>query len=210
MNLSRYLYIIQIKIVGDLRSKELLWVILPNIFIELFFLIFVGGIIGSAYQFYVAVGTIVNNYISMLLNVSYQIFLDYFSDIKHSNYELLLSRGNLEYMLIFNMFPSYLLSAIISIPSMIYIIYYNALKLGYILLVNLALYLLLTPFTVKLGFLIDNIKKVFVFRAFYLYLTRVNVAVIPSSQLLIIIPLPAAVFIIYNPVSILIQLLIHF
>ncbi|ACP45143.1 hypothetical protein YG5714_0863 [Sulfolobus islandicus Y.G.57.14] len=210
MNLSRYLYIIQIKIVGDLRSKELLWVILPNIFIELFFLIFVGGIIGSAYQFYVAVGTMVNNYISMLLNVSYQIFLDYFSDVKHSNYELLLSRGNLEYMLIFNMFPSYLLSTIISIPSMIYIIYYNALKLEYILLVNLALYLLLTPFTVKLGFLIDNIKKVFVFRAFYLYLTRVNVAIIPSSKLLIIIPLPAAVFIIYNPVSILIQLLIHF
>jgi hypothetical protein len=42
-----------------------------------------------------------------------------------------------------------------------------------------------------------------------LYLTRINVAIIPSSKLLTTIPLPLMIPIIYNPVSILIQLLIY-
>lgn len=66
-----------------------------------------------------------------------------------------------------------------------------------------------TPFLVRLGFLIDDIKKVTVFRVINLYLTRLNVAIIPSSNLLTIIPLTLAVPIIYNPVSVLIQLLIY-
>lgn len=209
MILSRYFYIVQVKTVGDLRSKEILWIILPNIFIELFFLFFVGGIIGSAYQFYVAIGTTINNYISMLLSISYNIFLDYFSDSKRSSYELLLSKSNMEFALVFNMLPSYLISTIISIPSLIYIVYYDALKIVYVMFVNLLIYLVFTPFLVRLGFLIDDIKKVFIFRVFNLYLTRLNVAIIPSGKLLTIIPFTLAVPIVYNPVSILIQLLVH-
>lgn len=206
---SRYFYIVQTKIVGDLRSKEILWIILPNIFIELFFLFFVGGIIGSAYQFYVAIGTTVNNYISMLLSISNNIFLDYFSDSKHSSYELLLSKSDMEYALVFNMLPSYLISTIISIPSLIYIIYYDALKIVYVMFVNLLIFFVLTPFLVRLGFLIDDIKKVMIFRVLNLYLTRLNIAIIPSGKLLTIVPLTLAVPIIYNPVSILIQLLAY-
>ncbi|ADX82313.1 hypothetical protein GO599_01725 [Sulfolobus islandicus] len=206
---SRYFYIVQTKIVGDLRSKEILWIILPNIFIELFFLFFVGGIIGSAYQFYVAIGTTVNNYISMLLSISNNIFLDYFSDSKHNSYELLLSKSDMEYALVFNMLPSYLISTIISIPSLIYIIYYDALKIVYVMFVNLLIYFVLTPFLVRLGFLIDDIKKVMIFRVLNLYLTRLNIAIIPSGKLLTIVPLTLAVPIIYNPVSILIQLLAY-
>lgn len=206
---SRYFYIVQTKIVGDLRSKEILWIILPNIFIELFFLFFVGGIIGSAYQFYVAIGTTVNNYISMLLSISNNIFLDYFSDSKHNSYELLLSKSDMEYALVFNMLPSYLISTIISIPSLIYIIYYDALKIVYVMFVNLLIFFVLTPFLVRLGFLIDDIKKVMIFRVLNLYLTRLNIAIIPSGKLLTIVPLTLAVPIIYNPVSILIQLLAY-
>lgn len=209
MILSRYFYIVQTKIVGDLRSKEILWIILPNIFIELFFLFFVGGIIGSAYQFYVAIGTTVNNYISMLLSIPNNIFLDYFSDSKHSSYELLLSRSDMEYALVFNMLPSYLISTIISIPSLIYIIYYDTLKIVYIMFVNLLIFFVFTPFLVRLGFLIDDIKKVMIFRVLNLYLTRLNIAIIPSGKLLTIVPLTLAVPIIYNPVSILIQLLTY-
>ncbi|QXJ32651.1 hypothetical protein [Saccharolobus shibatae] len=209
MTLSRYFYIVQAKIVGDLRSKELLWIILPNIFIELFFLFFIGGIIGNAYQLYVAIGTTVNNYVSMLLSISYNIFLDYFSDSKRNSYELLLSKSNMEYALVFNMLPSYLISTIISIPSIVYIVYYDALKIAYVMLVNLLIYLVFTPFLVRLGFLIDDIKKVFIFRVLNLYLTRLNIAIIPSSKLLTIIPTTLAVPIIYNPVSILIQLLAY-
>ncbi|QXJ35774.1 hypothetical protein [Saccharolobus shibatae] len=209
MTLSRYFYIVQAKIVGDLRSKELLWIILPNIFIELFFLFFIGGIIGNAYQLYVAIGTTVNNYVSMLLSISYNIFLDYFSDSKRNSYELLLSKSNMEYALVFNMLPSYLISTIISIPSIVYIVYYDALKIAYVMLVNLLIYLVFTPFLVRLGFLIDDIKKVFIYRVLNLYLTRLNIAIIPSSKLLTIIPTTLAVPIIYNPVSILIQLLAY-
>ena len=207
--ITRYFYIIKVKIIGDLRAKEMLWVILPNLFIELFFLFFVGGLIGSFYQFYVAIGTMVNNYVSMLLSIPYNIFLDYFSDTKHSSYELLLSRSDAEYAIVFNMIPTYLLSTIISIPSIVYIVYYDALKIVYVMLVNLLIYLVLTPFLVRLGFLIDNVKKVFVFRIINLYLTRLNVAIIPSGKLLAIIPVTLASPIIYNPVSILIQLLIY-
>jgi hypothetical protein len=209
MILSRYFYIVYAKIVGDLRSKEMLWIILPNIFMELFFLFFAGGIIGSAYQFYVAIGTTINNYVSMLLSIPYNIFLDYFSDTKRNSYELLLSKSDMEYALMFNMFPSYLIATIISIPSLIYIIYYDALKIVYVIFVNLLIYLVFTPFLVRLGFLIDDIKKVTVFRVINLYLTRLNVAIIPSGNLLTIIPLTLAVPIIYNPVSVLIQLLIY-
>ncbi|MCH4816409.1 MAG: hypothetical protein QXY87_13115 [Saccharolobus sp.] len=209
MTLSRYFYIVQAKIVGDLRSKELLWIILPNIFIELFFLFFIGGIIGNAYQLYVAIGTTVNNYVSMLLSISYNIFLDYFSDSKRNSYELLLSKSNMEYALVFNMLPSYLISTIISIPSIVYIVYYDALKIVYVMLVNLLIYLVFTLFLVRLGFLVDDIKKVFIFRVVSLYLTRLNIAIIPSSKLLTIIPTTLAVPIIYNPVSILIQLLAY-
>ncbi|BFI74866.1 hypothetical protein [Sulfurisphaera ohwakuensis] len=207
--ISRYFYILHAKIVEDLRSKELLWIILPNVFIELFFLFFVGGIIGSVYQLYVAIGTITNNYVSMLLSIPYNIFLDYFSDSKHNSYELLLSKSNMEYVLVFNMLPSYLISTIISIPSVVYIIYYDSLKIIYVMLASLFIYLVFTPFLVRLGFLIDDIKKVFIFRVLNLYLTRLNVAIIPSSKLLTIIPLNLAVVIIYNPVSILIQLLVY-
>jgi len=209
VRLSRYFYIIQMKIIGDLRSKTILWIILPNVFIELFFLFFVGGIIGIKYQFYVAVGTTVNNYMSMLPSITYSIFLDYFSDTKHSNYELLLSKSDTEYAIVFNALPSYLLSTIISIPSLIYIVYYNVLELVYVMLTSLLIYLAFSPFLIRLGFLIDNIKKVFVFRLVNLYLTRINVAIIPSSKLLTTIPLPLTIPIIYNPVSILIQLLIY-
>lgn len=209
MTLLRYFYIVQAKIVGDLRSKELLWIILPNVFIELFFLFFVGEIIGNMYQLYVAIGTTVNNYVSMLLSISYNIFLDYFSDSKRNSYELLLSKSNMEYTLVFNMLPSYLISTIISIPSIVYIVYYDALKIVYVMLVSLVIYLAFTPFLIRLGFLIDDIKKVFIFRVLSLYLTRLNIAMIPSSKLLTIIPITLAVPIIYNPVSILIQLLVY-